>query len=73
MIEDFNGLVSLCNSSISAFSTGIHVGLNSILFIEESSVIYNRGKNAILGEHPRFIKMVNSSFFKCEGNGLFID
>jgi hypothetical protein len=72
-VEKFTGLVSLCNTTISAFTTAVCIGKNSILFTEDSSIIYNRGRHAIYCEHPRFIKIIKTSFLKCEGNAICID
>jgi len=71
--DKFTGLVSMCNTTISAFTTAVCIGKNSILFTEDSSVIGNRGRHAIYCEHPRFVKITRTSFFKCEGNGICID
>jgi hypothetical protein len=70
--KNFTGLVSLCNSTISGFSSAVSCGKDSILFAEESSVIFNRGRHAILCEHPRFVKIAQTSFLKCEGNAICI-
>lgn len=73
VVENFTGLVSMCNTTISAFTTAVCIGKNGILFTEDSSVIHNRGRHAIYCQHPRFVKITRTSFLKCEGNGIIID
>jgi hypothetical protein len=72
MDQQFTGLVSLCNTTVSAFSMGIHCGISTILFTAQSSIIFNRGHDAIVAEHPKYVKIHTTSFIKCEGNGLYI-
>ena len=71
-LNNFTGLVSLCNTTISGFSSAVACGRDSILFSEDSSVIFNRGRHAMLCEHPRFVKIAKTSFLKCEGNAICI-
>jgi len=66
-------LVSLCNTTISGFNSAVACGRDSILFSEDSSVIFNRGRHAILCENPSFVKIAKTSFLKCEGNGICIN
>ena len=71
MSNDFVGVLSLQSTTISDFHYGIIGGYNSIVNLEKSSIINNRG-TAIKLIHPRIFKMQASIIQKSDDDGIEI-
>jgi hypothetical protein len=69
----FKGLISICNTTITDFSSAVYCGQDSIVFTENSSIVNNRGVQGIYLLNPKLVKVMKTSFIKCEGNAVSID